>query len=226
MGLVTKVRKTLHQNRSGNTPFSRGHLYLILSNPTYMGRIRHRQHSYAGEHEAIIDTETWEKTQAQLAANAGRKRGRTSSKQPSLLAGLLFTAEGVPFTPSHAVNHGKRYRYYAERSLLAEARVKMDKPKQTVSGADGKPNVSDGEGLASARIPDRAALTKTTGRVFERPRGAPRCPRYLDRGPRIRFRSYSSMHQRLLSCATQDHPLNSSTSLVPWCGASALHRPK
>jgi site-specific DNA recombinase len=34
------------------------------------------------------------------------------------LAGLLFTAEGVPFTPSHAVNHGRRYRYYVERSLL------------------------------------------------------------------------------------------------------------
>jgi hypothetical protein len=50
--------------------------------------------------------------------NAGRKRGRSSSKRPSLLAGLLFTAEGVPFTPSHAVNHGRRYRYYVERSLL------------------------------------------------------------------------------------------------------------
>ena len=52
------------------------------------------------------------------AMNAGRKRGRASSKHPSLLAGLLFTADGVPFTPSHAVNHGRRYRYYVERSLL------------------------------------------------------------------------------------------------------------
>ena len=50
--------------------------------------------------------------------NAGRKRGRAGSKHPSVLAGLLFTAEGVPFTPSHAVNHGRRYRYYVERSLL------------------------------------------------------------------------------------------------------------
>ena len=50
--------------------------------------------------------------------NAGRKRGRANSKHPSLLAGLLFTAEGVPFTPSHAVNHNRRYRYYIERSLV------------------------------------------------------------------------------------------------------------
>ena len=50
--------------------------------------------------------------------NAGRQRGRASSKHPSLLAGLLYTAEGVRFTPSHAVNHGRRYRYYVERPLL------------------------------------------------------------------------------------------------------------
>ena len=106
------------EGESGGTAFSRGHLYLILSNPIYIGRIPHKGRSYEGEHDAIIDAETWDKVQAQLATNAGRKRGRGSSKHPSLLAGLLFTAGGVPFTPSHAVNHGRRYRYYVERSLL------------------------------------------------------------------------------------------------------------
>ena len=78
------------------------------------------------EHDAIIGAETWDKVQAQLATNAGRKRGRASSKHPSLLAGLLFTAEGVPFTPSHAVNHGLRYRYYIERSLLTPETAKEE----------------------------------------------------------------------------------------------------
>jgi hypothetical protein len=59
--------------------------------------------SHEGQHEAIIDAETWDTVQTQLAMNAGRKRGRASSKHPSLLAGLSFTAEGVPFTPAHAV---------------------------------------------------------------------------------------------------------------------------
>jgi hypothetical protein len=90
--------------------------------------------SYEGEHEAIIDTETWDKVQAQLAMNAGRKRGRTSSKNPSLLTGLLFTAEGIPFTPSHAVNHGRRYRYYVERSLLTPEAEK---------GNSGAPQLND-----------------------------------------------------------------------------------
>jgi site-specific DNA recombinase len=119
--LRTKLRTMLDGRRSGGTAFSRGHLYLILSNPIYIGRIPHRGRSYEGEHDAIIDAETWDKVQAQLTMNAGRKRGRASSRHPSLLAGLLFTAEDVPFTPSHAVNHGRRYRYYVERSLLTNA---------------------------------------------------------------------------------------------------------
>jgi hypothetical protein len=56
--------------------------------------------------------------------NAGRERGRASSKHPSLLAGLLITAEGVPFTPSHAVNRGRRYGYYIERPLLTPEAAK------------------------------------------------------------------------------------------------------
>ena len=118
LGLKTKERTLLDGRRIGGKALSHGHLYLILSNRLYIGRIPHKGRSYEGEHDAIIDAETWDKVQAQLAANAGRKRGRTSSKHPSLLAGLLFTAEGSPFTPSHAVNHGRRYRYYVERSLL------------------------------------------------------------------------------------------------------------
>ena len=117
-GLRTKLRTLLDGRRMGGAKFSRGHLYRILSSPIYIGRIPHRDRSYEGEHAGIIDAETWEKVQAQLAANAGRKRGRANSKNPSLLAGLLFTAEGIPLTPSHTVNHGRRYRYYVEQPPL------------------------------------------------------------------------------------------------------------
>jgi site-specific DNA recombinase len=123
LGLKTKIRTLADGRRWGGGAFSRGHLYRILSSPIYIGRIPHRQTSYNGEHEAIIDAETWDKVQAKLKTNAGRQRGRTSSKHPSLLAGLLFTAEGVLFTPSHAVNHGRRYRYYVERSLVTSQNV-------------------------------------------------------------------------------------------------------
>jgi site-specific DNA recombinase len=133
--LRTKERTLLDGRRIGGKAFSCGHLYLILSNRLYIGRIPHKDRSYEGKHDAIIDAETWDKVQAQLAANAGRKRGRASSKHPSLLAGLLFTAEGSPFTPSHAVNHGRRYRYYTERSLLTPKTVKEEAVRRQVRGS-------------------------------------------------------------------------------------------
>jgi DNA invertase Pin-like site-specific DNA recombinase len=136
LGLRTKLRTMLDGRQSGGTAFSRGHLYSLLSNPIYIGRIRHKGRSYEGEHEGIIDVDTWDKVQAQLARNAGRKRGRTNSKHPSLLAGLLFTAEGVPLTPSHAVNRGRRYRYYIERPVLT-AEAGKEKPDPAQINASG-----------------------------------------------------------------------------------------
>ena len=39
----------------GDRPFSRGHLYRILSNPIYSGKIVHNDKQHDGRHEAIID---------------------------------------------------------------------------------------------------------------------------------------------------------------------------
>jgi len=141
-GLRTKRRITPDGSPSRGTTFSRGHLYSLLSNPIYVGRVRHKDRSYEGEHEAIIDTETWNKVQTQLEVNAGRKRGRASARHPSLLAGLLFTAEGVPFTASHAVNHGRRYRYYVERPLVipdtCKAKPRWHKPNGSKNDLQAK----------------------------------------------------------------------------------------
>ena len=38
----------------GDRPFSRGHLYKILSNPIYAGKIAHKGEAFDGQHEAII----------------------------------------------------------------------------------------------------------------------------------------------------------------------------
>jgi DNA invertase Pin-like site-specific DNA recombinase len=140
--LRTKSRITPDGRSSGGKTFGRGHLYSLLSNPIYIGRIRHKGRSYEGEHEALIDAGTWDKVQAQLTMNAGRKRGRVSSKHSSLLAGLLFTAEGVSFTPSHAANHGRRYRYYVERPLVipdtTKAKPSGHQPNGSATGLQAK----------------------------------------------------------------------------------------
>ena len=115
IGLTTKVRTGVEQRMLGGRPFSRGHIYRILSNPLYIGRIAHRGESYEGQHAAIIDPETWDAVQKQLAAQAPARASRTGSVRSSPLRGKLFDEAGVVLTPSHAVKSGRRYRYYVSR---------------------------------------------------------------------------------------------------------------
>ena len=119
LGFRTKCTRTGNGAERGGKPLSRGHLYKLLSNPIYTGRIAHKGELYPGQHPALIDDETWSAVRNQLAANAATITARL--KQPSLLAGLLVDALGERFTPSHAVKQGRRYRYYASAALITEA---------------------------------------------------------------------------------------------------------
>jgi site-specific DNA recombinase len=54
-GLVSKYRRFDRGRTFGGVPFSRGRIYHLLANPVYVGEIRHKGHSYPGQHPAIID---------------------------------------------------------------------------------------------------------------------------------------------------------------------------
>jgi hypothetical protein len=54
----------------GGVPISRGHLYWILSNPIYIGRLRHKGQIHDGLHPAIIDLEIWDRVQQKLKSQS------------------------------------------------------------------------------------------------------------------------------------------------------------
>jgi len=111
-GIRTKRFVTVTGRVIGDKVFSRGHLYKLLSNPVYLGEVQHKGHRHPGLHAAIIDRETWDAAQAQLASNARARMNGTMAGHPSLLAGLLFDGEGRRLVATHATKNGKRYRYY------------------------------------------------------------------------------------------------------------------
>jgi site-specific DNA recombinase len=121
LGLRTKPHTSESGVTKGGLPFRVGHLYTILCNCIYRGEIGHKGAIYAGDHEAIVDQALWDKVRAQFASNVAVRRSGKSSKEPSLLAGLLFDGGGNRMTPSHAVKSGKRYRYYISNNLIAGA---------------------------------------------------------------------------------------------------------
>ena len=75
----------------------------MLQNRIYRGEVVDNKQSYLGEHEPIIDQPLWEAVQAQLASNAAQRNDDGKTRQPSLLAGMLFDGDGNRMTPSHAV---------------------------------------------------------------------------------------------------------------------------
>ncbi len=85
-----------NRRRQGGAPFTHGHLFRLPSNPIYIGDITHKGERHPGQHEAVIDCETWEAAQAQLHRNAGLRQCRTNAKHPSLLAGRLYDGLGRP----------------------------------------------------------------------------------------------------------------------------------
>jgi site-specific DNA recombinase len=121
LGIVSKPRNASDGTRYGEKPFARGALYLMLQNRIYRGEIVHKDKSYPGEHEAIIDEALWGEVQAILTENRADRMLGTAEKQVSLLSSILFDARGDRMSPTHATKNDVRYHYYVSRSLLAGA---------------------------------------------------------------------------------------------------------
>ena len=119
--LRTKTRAARSGSMVPGKPFSRGRLYHLLSNPVYVGQVRHKSNVYDGRHDAIVDLATWDRVQDRLQQNAVRRRSHTNAASPSPLAGKIFDKAGQALTPSHATKNGRRYRYYVSKSLIQES---------------------------------------------------------------------------------------------------------
>jgi DNA invertase Pin-like site-specific DNA recombinase len=125
LGLRTAVRTLSSGKTKGGTQFSFGHVYHILTNPIYAGRIRHKTAVYPGLHQAIIEPDVWDQMQERLQARAVMPRtGKGQNcgdgkKQATLLIGKVFDETGDRLTPSHSkTKKGHRLRYYVSCRLI------------------------------------------------------------------------------------------------------------
>src|SRR5829696_6572450 len=75
-GIAVPARTDGVGRATGGKPFSRGHLYKILSNPIYAGRLLHKGKTYPGQHPRIVDAITWDNVQAKLASQTNRHKPR------------------------------------------------------------------------------------------------------------------------------------------------------
>jgi hypothetical protein len=117
-GITTKRRQLKSGRVVGGQPFVRGPLYHFLKNRIYVGEIPHREKSYPGEHEAIVDRALFDQVQARLASNGVERASGKGAAHPSLLTGMIRDGHGRPMSPSHATKGKQRYRYYVSNEAI------------------------------------------------------------------------------------------------------------
>ena len=116
--LVQELNAAGHRTKRGK-PFDKGRrVQAAATIRTYVGEVEHKGAAYPGEHEAIIDRDTWDKVHAILAENAHGRASRTRAATPALLKGLIFGPDGKAMAPSHTRRRGRLYRFYRTATSL------------------------------------------------------------------------------------------------------------
>ena len=115
--LAREVGKRGIRTPRGNR-IDKKYVYRMLNNRAYIGEAVHKGESYPGEHDAIIDRETWDRVHAILQESPRKRAARTRAETPALLKGLLFGPDGAAFSPTHTRKGGRLYRYYVSQTVL------------------------------------------------------------------------------------------------------------
>ena len=119
LGLQPKAKAGEPAPVSQARRFSRGQLHYLLTNPTYLGRIRHRTLDYPGLHAPIIDQALWDSVQTKLQSTSARPRGPATAAPPArCLMGKLRDETGDLLTPTHTERRGRKYSYYISHRLI------------------------------------------------------------------------------------------------------------
>ena len=156
-GFRTKSWTTVKGRTREGRPFDKLQLYRLLKNRKYIGEITHGEKVYPGEHDAIIDRDLWDKTQAVFAGNRHERANATRTQTPALLKGVLKCGHcgggmGITYTRKGA----RMYRYYLCVQAAKNGRATC--PVKSVSAGDIEAAVA-GQVRAALRDPQYMAGT-------------------------------------------------------------------
>jgi site-specific DNA recombinase len=113
LGWKNKQWTTQDGKLYGGTPLRRCHIYNLLGNLIYTGRIKVGEEIFPGEHEAIIDPQMFDQVQAKLKQNAWTTGNPHRTKMESLLRGMIYcSCCGSGMYSTYSASKQRRYRYY------------------------------------------------------------------------------------------------------------------
>lgn len=112
-GVKNKAWTTKKGDAKGGSGFEKSTMFKMLTNVTYIGKVRHKTEVYDGLHEAIIDEDVFRRVGETLRENRVKEGKGYSNKHGALLRGLVrCRACGCAMGHHFATDGPKRYRYY------------------------------------------------------------------------------------------------------------------
>jgi DNA invertase Pin-like site-specific DNA recombinase len=133
--IITK-KHLLKGKPFGGIPFNYGTIIYLLKNRIYLGETGHAGKWFAGEHEAVLDQEIFDRAQQTLKSNT-IKLSKRRSESGALLTGFLYDDRGNRMSPTYAIKKGVRYPFYVSTAVL--------KGRKTQAGSISRVSASDVE---------------------------------------------------------------------------------
>ena len=139
-GVRSKQRPQAKGRGKGGAVYSSGALHSVLRNPLYGGRVRHKDTTYPGLHEAIVSDAVWQDAQQILKDRRTNAVHREQGKNP--LLGMIVDEDGRRYQAVHTTKGGRRYRYYISR-VTSRGGKTSDAPRARLPANELETQVGD-----------------------------------------------------------------------------------
>ncbi len=134
-GWANKCWRSKKGQPCGGRPFTKTGLHRLLTNVTYVGRVRYRAEIHPGEQPPLVDAGAFQRV-GQVLAHNGPTLGPPALNRPgALLKGLLHCGPcGSAMTPAHSAEGARRYLYYT--CVAAQKRSWQTCPSKSIPAAE------------------------------------------------------------------------------------------
>ncbi|MGJ8639276.1 MAG: recombinase family protein [Opitutaceae bacterium] len=113
----------------GGSPFSTNGLHKLLTNPIYIGKVKIKDETFDGTHQAIVDHELFEAVQNTLQKNRQCDNPTRKKHEFALLHNILYCPFCNACYVHHTTKRGSRvYRYYSCGNQRANGIEACDAP--------------------------------------------------------------------------------------------------
>ena len=134
-GWRTKQWITKAGTERGGLVFNKTNLHALLTNPVYIGKVRHKNECFDGQHAGIVESSIFDRVQELLRRNGLRGGTEARNKHGALLRGILRCAScDAAMTHTFSTKANRRYRYYT--CVGAQKRGVATCPSRSIPAAE------------------------------------------------------------------------------------------